>query len=260
VSGYWKAPRALARLLTARKLTPNEWQLLIFVAVSGADRPEGFETTNAFLAGAIGVSDKTTRRALRTLRAQGFVTFGDHQGKGIFVVWTTPVLASLEGPLRSGLRSQTPLAVTEVTSDTPLELVPREPASANGSEPSQPRTPRAHARKTDTETEKAYAPAARKRPRDELWDTFAEEERREPKTKSERGQWNEGLGQLRKIGATSEQLRRAIRAYHRQWPEMTLTPTALAKHWSQFETPREQTPEEKRLALLKRAAEREARQ
>jgi DNA-binding MarR family transcriptional regulator len=95
VSGYWKAPRALVRLLTSRRVTPNEYMLLHFLAESGADRAGGVDTSNAFLADALNVSVKTIGRALRGLRARGLIEFDDHRG-AIFIVRTTAALAALE--------------------------------------------------------------------------------------------------------------------------------------------------------------------
>jgi hypothetical protein len=158
VSGFWKAPRELARLRTSRQLSPSEWFLLVFVGVSGADRDNGIETTNEFLADAIGVHEKTVRRALRVLRARGFITFDDHRGRAIFTVRTTPALAELEGQPRTRERTRERTSATprmsEVTSDIPSTPVGRDAASEEGSSGLEPRTrPCGKPAETETETE-----------------------------------------------------------------------------------------------------------
>src|SRR5262249_19969174 len=77
MGGFWKAPRALARMLAERNLTLNAYALLHFVAESGADRPDGIVTSNGSLADSLELSRKTVIRTLRALRAHGFLEFDD---------------------------------------------------------------------------------------------------------------------------------------------------------------------------------------
>jgi DNA-binding Lrp family transcriptional regulator len=53
-------------------------------------------------------------------------------------------------------------------------------------------------------------------------------------TRSARGQLNKACKELREVGATSEQVKHKAKAYRAQYPNATLTPTALIKHWSSF--------------------------
>ncbi|HEY7823512.1 MAG TPA: helix-turn-helix domain-containing protein [Acidimicrobiia bacterium] len=53
-------------------------------------------------------------------------------------------------------------------------------------------------------------------------------------TRSSRGQLNKAVKELRDIHATDEQVRHKAKAYKAQYPNATLTPTALIKHWSSF--------------------------
>ena len=55
-------------------------------------------------------------------------------------------------------------------------------------------------------------------------------------TRSARGQLNKACKELREIDATEEQVRAKAKAYRTQYPNATLTPTALVKHWSSFAT------------------------
>jgi len=53
-------------------------------------------------------------------------------------------------------------------------------------------------------------------------------------TRSARGQLNKAVKELREIDATEEQVAAKAKAYRQQYPNATLTPTALVKHWSSF--------------------------
>jgi len=81
------------------------------------------------------------------------------------------------------------------------------------------------------------------RPRDPLWDTLVDE-LGDVATKDERGIRNRALKQLREIGATPEDIRRRCHAYRVQWPKVSLTASALVKHWSALKAPpaRDTTP------------------
>lgn len=93
MAGYWRAPRALARMLAERELTGSAYTLLHFVAESGADRPEGIATSIGALVDALGVSDATIRRSLKALRANGLIDYATHQGAAVFTVRTGRKLA-----------------------------------------------------------------------------------------------------------------------------------------------------------------------
>jgi hypothetical protein len=53
-------------------------------------------------------------------------------------------------------------------------------------------------------------------------------------TRSSRGQLNKAVKELRDIDATDEQVHDTAKAYRQQYPNATLTPLALVKHWSSF--------------------------
>jgi hypothetical protein len=53
-------------------------------------------------------------------------------------------------------------------------------------------------------------------------------------TRSARGQLNKAVKELREVGATEAQVKAKAKAYRQQYPNATLTPTALVKHWSSF--------------------------
>jgi DNA-binding transcriptional ArsR family regulator len=78
--------------------------------------------------------------------------------------------------------------------------------------------------------------AAAPRQRDELWDAMLTACRINPDTipRTARGAINRAVKELREIGATPQDVEAKAAAYRKTWPEMSLTPTALAKHWAQL--------------------------
>lgn len=70
---------------------------------------------------------------------------------------------------------------------------------------------------------------------DVLFETVAEVcgiDWRQPMTKSERGRLNRAVRELREVGATPDEVRRKAVAYRLRWPDIDLTPTALAANWT----------------------------
>ena len=53
-------------------------------------------------------------------------------------------------------------------------------------------------------------------------------------TRTARGQLNKAVKELREVGATEQDVQAKAKAYRTQYPNATLTPTALVKHWSSF--------------------------
>lgn len=73
------------------------------------------------------------------------------------------------------------------------------------------------------------------RAKDELWDAVMEVcglTDRTP-TKSERGGWNKAVKELRDIGATAADIHARAKAYRKNWPNVSLTPNALARRWNE---------------------------
>lgn len=72
------------------------------------------------------------------------------------------------------------------------------------------------------------------RTRDLLWEALVKTCRADDDemTKSERGRYNKALKELREAGATPEEIEKRGRQYRRTYPDSTMTPTALAAHWS----------------------------
>jgi len=56
-------------------------------------------------------------------------------------------------------------------------------------------------------------------------------------TGTSRGQLNKATKELRDIGVKPDEVGDKARAYRKQYPEASLTPTALAKHWPQLTVP-----------------------
>jgi DNA-binding transcriptional MerR regulator len=74
----------------------------------------------------------------------------------------------------------------------------------------------------------------RERPPDLLWEAMVEALGKPPLTESAKGAWRKAIKELRDAGATPDEIRAAAVAYRREWPDITITPTALAKHWHVF--------------------------
>lgn len=79
-------------------------------------------------------------------------------------------------------------------------------------------------------------PAPKRRTRDPIFDAVVSECGIDPSelTKSARGAVNTAVKQLRDIGATAEEIHARARRHREQWPDATLTPTSLAKHYAQL--------------------------
>jgi hypothetical protein len=133
VSGFWPAPRGLARLLTEGQLTLTAFALLHYLAEIGADRPEGTMTSNGALADALRCHKKTVRRALARLRELGLLDFADHAGRAPFCVrtrvdWKT--FGESPGTAPGAPESE---VVSQATWDTPVAATERDPVPAAAS-------------------------------------------------------------------------------------------------------------------------------
>ena len=82
----------------------------------------------------------------------------------------------------------------------------------------------------------AAANAKRNRPRDELWDALMAACGIDTTAipKSARGAYNTAVADLRHIGATPAQITLRAHRYRHLWPNASLTPTALARRWSEL--------------------------
>ena len=54
----------------------------------------------------------------------------------------------------------------------------------------------------------------------------------EPKTKNEIGKFNKVIKEISLAGGTAEEITDRVEVYKKKWPTMTLTPTAILKHWT----------------------------
>lgn len=77
---------------------------------------------------------------------------------------------------------------------------------------------------------------AKTRPRDLLWDAVmaACSIDTEAIPASARGAYNRAIRDLRAIGATPEQVEEKAAGWRRSWSQVTMTPTALARRWSEI--------------------------
>jgi hypothetical protein len=93
----------------------------------------------------------------------------------------------------------------------------------------------------DPNTEEANASSgAAKKPRkqDPIWDALMEACGVDTTqiTKASRGAYNSAVADLKEIKATPGQITLRARKYRQQWPNTSLTPTALVRRWSELGT------------------------
>ncbi len=75
-------------------------------------------------------------------------------------------------------------------------------------------------------------PKARKR--DPIWDAVVEVTKEDPTTAPSRSRRGKVVQGLKDAGATADEIRRRAKLYHKEWPDITLTDTALINHWDKF--------------------------
>lgn len=79
--------------------------------------------------------------------------------------------------------------------------------------------------------------AARKRPRNELWDAL-EAEMGPAETRTAQSLRGKAVRDLKEVGATPADVHARCAAYRRKYRDLDLTETALLKHWSRLNTPK----------------------
>lgn len=70
--------------------------------------------------------------------------------------------------------------------------------------------------------------------RNEVWDVCTEVLGYGPKTDTEKSLWGKKVTSLRRAEATPDQIRSVAEWYHKKWPDIDLTITALEKWFSHF--------------------------
>lgn len=90
----------------------------------------------------------------------------------------------------------------------------------------------------------SFAPApadaegeSRSRKRDLLWEAVLTACQLDPfgaHSRSARGAYNRAVGELRALGVTPEQAIERATAHRQRWPRVSLTPSSLARHWSEL--------------------------
>ena len=88
---------------------------------------------------------------------------------------------------------------------------------------------------TDKTLASPDAKQKRQKAQDHIWDTLLEVcglSGANP-TPSERGAWNKSVQALKAVDATPAEIQARATAYRRKWPQVSLTPTALARRWNE---------------------------
>ncbi|MCA1572725.1 MAG: hypothetical protein LC798_21005 [Chloroflexi bacterium] len=75
-------------------------------------------------------------------------------------------------------------------------------------------------------------------PVDPLWDAMLDAcDIHEPPTASARGAYNKARKDLADVGANPSEVHRRADIYRQRWPETSITPSALARHWAECANP-----------------------
>lgn len=89
------------------------------------------------------------------------------------------------------------------------------------------------------------------RPRDVLWDAMLDAcGIHEQPTESARGAYNRARKDLAAVGATPEETHRRAAIHRLKWPDISITPSSLARHWAECSMPPTHTPNGNRQAPL----------
>ncbi len=122
------------------------------------------------------------------------------------------------------------------------------------SSPAQASTDAEKSTNGNTQTPTTMAPtAAKTRPQDLLFDAVAEVCGIIPAelTSSARGALNNALKALRAVKATPNEIRARAAEYRKRWPNATLTPSSLAKHWPELRPSAQQGEDDDQFAGIR---------
>jgi biotin operon repressor len=167
----------------------------------------------------IGISEHQVRRAMDRLVERGLVSVANPSGR------TNHYAINYSHPLLDGADSPDSYAA-----DLPDDVAPA-PDDVAGLP--------TYKEVTETKEENHLAATPKEespRPKDHLFEAIANAcgINLTNLTRSSRGQLNKAAKELREVGATEQDVQAKAKAYRTQYPNATLTPTALTKHWSSF--------------------------
>lgn len=214
-------------------------------------------------AGTVVVDRDTSEVLIRTFVRHDGVLRSPKTRAGMWKAWDSVLSDKLRAVILDQASSHVEEAVSEgwVTRREVESVPPYDPAEPpeNGVADTPPDTPPETKQDTPSDRGSPRARAAVVRPpppssststdlggkppsnRDELFEAVAEVcgiDWQAGLTKTERGEINNAVKQLRDVGATVAQVHAKARAYRERWPGMDLTPSALVKHWSKIDAPR----------------------
>ena len=229
-------------------------RLLCLGMISNADDDGRIIASGPSLIGAIFPHDDLTPRSVEKWRdeiaAVGLIRVYT-QGRGIYAHFPNWERHQLIRKRQKSSLPDPPECETECSTDAKPSAALGAQEVRPGAKPAAARITRASDTEGDTERETDIAPTAHKtapgtsprRPPDEIWDTLLDVCAIDPHTipDSARGAYNRAVADLRTIGATPNDIRRRAAIYRGQWPNVSLTPTALTRRWSECERPAPKT-------------------
>ena len=216
-------------VLSSSRGTPTQRHVLTIIAFRAKDATGITWVKRRRLEQDTGLGDKAVRRAITALKELGELVEEpdpDH-GRAFRVTLTAvPKTGSADPGLRS-LRPRAavpktaaPVAKTAASEAAPLTTTER--SSEPGSELALPGV---------NDVMAGAVVAVRKR--DEVWDALMLVCGVRDVTGSARGAYNRAAKDLREVGATPQEIGARAMVYRERWPDVSLTPTALARRWGE---------------------------
>ena len=197
---------------------PGPRKLVLLALVEHAGQDARCWPSQARLVQLTGLSRSTVSQAVLALEEDGLVDVDRTQGRGS--IYT--------------LRPD-----REPVDREPVNPRPdREPVShPTGSRSGPDREPVTEQTKNSPGEQPTGGPPKRARKRDLLFEAVIAATGQDlgTLTKPARGVANRAVKELREVGATPEQVSAAARRWRQEFPNATLTPSALSKHWSKLQ-------------------------
>lgn len=221
----WKLPPLrdhLQLLPTAIRVDPvTARAVLVKLADNANDDGQAFPSVET-IARETELSERAVQKALRALEQLGLLNATKRPRRT--TLYTLHVGAV---PTTNKGASDAPIGAVK---GAPGDTVRVHPTTSLGA-PGAPRT----VREPSVNRHSLAAPARREREPDPMWDIL-DRHLGPVHTTSERGRRNRALSELRHANVDADELDRLIRAYRRLWPNITITPTAIAANLSQLRT------------------------
>lgn len=224
--------------ITESGLSAVARHVALTLALYMSDKGDSAFPSMETLADDTGLAKSTVVKAIRILEEAGYLIVMRAPGKRGGRTRVNHYRATI--PRRTVTETTVPGTDEVVTSDSDQDSVPQVTVSETvtgdpGNGPPEPKERSASRSLPRTATTPSTTPGSR--PRDPIWDGFAEWLGTHPATRDERGKWNRAVKQLREIGVdSSTEVVRRGRRYQAKYQGVAPTPLGLVGHWGEFES------------------------